>query len=70
LEGPLARVNLASSSAVGSGPTGHDVTLNLAIEFLGKAAGHLYDVELAATDDLGHTDDFTTATTVHVETHR
>ena len=69
LEASLARVFLADSSAVGSGPTGPDVTLNLAIEFLGKAKGHLYDVEVAATDDLGHADNFVTATTVHVETH-
>ena len=67
LETQSARLYLANSSVVGSGPTGRSVTLNLSLSFLKEAAGHRYDVELAATDDFGRRDAFVEATTVHVE---
>jgi hypothetical protein len=65
LETPEVRLYLADTRVVGSGPTGQSVTLHLSLEFLGAAA-HLYHVELAATDDLGRSDDFEEATTVLV----
>ena len=67
METPLAQVYLSDSRVVGSGPIGRSVTLNLSIAFRDKAAGHLYDVEVAATDDFGRKDDFVRATTVNVE---
>ena len=67
LESGIARLYLADSSVVGSGPTGQSVTLNLSVEFLAKAAGHLYDIELAATDDFNHKDSFVDAATVRIE---
>ena len=67
LETDLARVRLAESTVVGSGPTGHDVTLGLVVEFLDKAEGHAYKVELAATDDFGGVDKFVRAAQVEVE---
>ncbi len=66
LETPHVRLYLADTRVVGSGPTGQSVTLHLSLEFLGEAAGHQFQVELAATDDLGRADGFTEATTVHV----
>lgn len=67
LETEFARLYLANSSVVGSGPAGRSVTLNLSLSFLGNAAGHRYDVELAATDDFGRRDAFVEATSVQVE---
>ena len=67
LETQFAQLYLANSSVIGSGPTGRSVTLNLSLSFLEKAAGHRYDVELAATDDFGRRDAFVEATAVHVE---
>ena len=67
LETPYARLHLNGTSVVGSGPTGQAVTLNLAVSFKKKAAGHGYKLKLAATDDLGHEDDFITVTKVFVE---
>jgi hypothetical protein len=67
LETSLARLYLAGTSVLGSGPTGPDVTLTLLLSFKDKAAGHLYEVELAVTDDLGHHDAFFDATTVHAK---
>ena len=66
LETPLARIRLAESSVVGSGPTGRDVTLALLVEFLDKAEGHHYNVEVAATDDFGGVDRFERAAEVEV----
>ena len=66
LETPHVRLYLADTRVVGSGPTGQSVTLHLSLEFLGEAAGHQFQLELAATDDLGRADGFTEATTVHV----
>ena len=62
----LARIRLAESSVVGSGPTGRDVTLGLLVEFLGKAEGHHYKVEVAASDDFGRVDRFELAAEVDV----
>ena len=66
LEGPLAHLHVAQSSVVGSGPTGTTVTLQLAVAFTEKAEGHVYDVELAASDDFGQQDDFRDAATVRI----
>jgi hypothetical protein len=66
LETSHVRLYLADTRVVGSGPTGQSVTLHLSLEFLDETAGHMYRVELAATDDLGRVDQFEEATTVHV----
>lgn len=66
LETSSARLFLADSSVVGSGPTGRSVTLNLAIGFKQKAEGH-FTIELAAADDFGGQDNFTEAGTVRVD---
>lgn len=66
LETPTARVNLAESSVVGSGPTGPSVTLEIALSLLGKAEGHTYKVDVAAADDSGNVDRFVHATTLSV----
>jgi hypothetical protein len=62
-----AQLRLAESRVVGSGPTGRDVTLDLAVEFLGEADGDWYHVELAAADDVGGVDQFVRAAEVRVE---
>ena len=67
LQADRAQIVLAESAVIGSGPTGHDVTLVLAIVFLDKAAGHSFNVELAAADDFGAVDRFVRATDVRVE---
>ena len=67
LETDQARLRLAESTVVGSGPTGRDVTLGLLVEFLDGAAGHDYNVELAATDDFGRVDRFVRAADVDVQ---
>jgi len=51
-------LDLAHTSVLGSGPTGPSVTLNLAIIPDADARGN-YDVELAASNDLGGQGDFT-----------
>jgi hypothetical protein len=60
LESASAQLLLAQTTVVGSGPTGPSVTLSLAIRFNNTAPGH-YKIELAASDDFGHQDDFTDA---------
>ena len=67
---PFARVDLFNSSVVGSGPGGRVVTLELALSFLKKAAGHSYIVELAAADDFGNVDRFVRASELRVEKSR
>ena len=64
---PFARLHLADTAVIGSGPTGQVVTLKLALSLRGKSAGHHYRVELAATDDFGNQDRFVQASTLHVE---
>jgi hypothetical protein len=64
-ETPEVRLYLAGTRVVGSGPTGQSVTLHLSLEFH-AAAGHSYVVELAATDDLGQSDEFVEASSVLV----
>jgi hypothetical protein len=65
-----ASLDLLGSSVTGSGADGATVTLQLAITFPRKSAGHAYRVELAASDDLGHDDAFTNAGTIFVQHHR
>ncbi len=67
LETAFARLHLAESSVVGSGPTGQSVTLEFALSFTKKAAGHSYVVELAAADDFGNADRFVRAAELRVE---
>lgn len=64
---PFARLHLADTAVIGSGPTGQVVTLKLALSLREKTAGHHYRVELAATDDFGNQDPFVRASTLHVE---
>jgi hypothetical protein len=66
LQGRQATLYLAETSVVGSGPAGPSVTLNLSLSFKSKAAGHTFQVEVAASDDLGNRDDFDQAGTVTV----
>ena len=66
LEGERAQLHLAYTSAVGSGPTGPSVALQLGIVFTDKAEGHTWNVELAATDDFGQQDRLGAAGTVRV----
>ena len=70
LETPFTRVHLVDSDVVGSGPTGRVVTLELALSFLRKAAGHSFTVELAAADDFGNEDRFVRASELRVEKSR
>ena len=67
LETRWARLELAPTSVTGSGPTGATVTLQFAVSFIRKSAGHAYRVDLGASDDLGHHDPFTKARSVHVQ---
>jgi len=60
LEGGVAQVYLAYSSAVGSGPTGPSVALQIGVVFTDKAEGHTLGIDLAASDDFGQRDDFAT----------
>ena len=62
-----ATLFLAGTSAEGSGLTGTTVTLELALAFKSRMAGRVCEVEAAATDDLGHDDDFTKAGKVRVK---
>ncbi len=58
LETPLGRLHLASTEVKGSGPAGQDVRLTLGLSLAGKAAGHTYRIEVAASDDFGNADRF------------
>lgn len=66
LQADSAQLDLAHTTVVGSGPTGRSVTLNLAIIFGKKSPGH-YQIELSASDDLGHNDDFVPASEAQVD---
>jgi hypothetical protein len=66
LQTRFATLYLRQSSVIGSGPTGPFVTLHLNTSFKRAAAGRTYVVEVAATDDLGHRDDFVQAGTIRV----
>jgi hypothetical protein len=52
------QLDLAGSHVVGSSPTGPSVTLTRALRFTSAAAGDTFLVDVAASDDLGHRDDF------------
>jgi len=67
LQTESAQLYLAGTSVVGSGPTGRTVTLNLALKFRDSAAGPWYTIDLAASDDFGHQDDFVEGGKVKVE---
>jgi Calx-beta domain len=69
LETSRAILHLAETRVVGSGPTGASVSLEMAISFKQRAAGHSV-VELAATNDFGISDDFVQAGTVQVKHSR
>jgi hypothetical protein len=58
LESSQAALHLAETTVVGSGPTGQSVTLNLALSFKPQAAGRVFDVEVAASNDFGQRDEF------------
>ena len=64
LEGELASVDLAESAV--DGAPGRRVTLTLALGFKPLAAGHTYDVLVAATDDAGEVQGFHRAGTITV----
>jgi hypothetical protein len=58
LEASSAILEMARTSVVATGPTSPTVTLNLGLNFKPQTAGHTYVVEIAASDDDGHADDF------------
>jgi hypothetical protein len=66
LETAWAVLELARSSVVASGPTSPTVTLNLALSFKPRATGRTFLVEVAASDDLGHEEEFKEAGTLTV----
>ncbi|HJQ99463.1 MAG TPA: hypothetical protein VJ826_14205 [Candidatus Polarisedimenticolaceae bacterium] len=66
LETDEATLYLRDAAVQGSGPTGPSVTLTLPLSFKPRASGHTFVVEVAASDDLGHHDDFVEAGTVTV----
>jgi len=49
------------NNAIGFGPNSPTIRLNLALRFKPSAAGRVYSVEAAATDDLGNVDPFAVA---------
>ena len=55
LEGNSATLYLADTAVTSAGPA---VTLTLSLSFKNQAAGGLYQVEVAASDDLGNASDF------------
>jgi len=58
LRAPLASLDMAGTRAIGSGPTGASVVLELPVTFKRGAAHRTYDVEVAAESDAGFRDDF------------
>jgi hypothetical protein len=66
LQTPEATLHMADTRAVGSGPTGPSVTLDLSLSFKPPAAGHTYVVEVAAADDRGDREDFVAVGTLTV----
>ena len=65
LETKAARLHMATTRAVGSGPAGRTVTLSLGISFKPRAVGP-QRIELTASDDFGAADPWTRATSVRV----
>jgi hypothetical protein len=62
----FARVDLANSAVEDSGPGGESVALLLSLSFKPSAAGHMYEVEVAGTDDQGQVLGFGTIGTIDV----
>jgi len=58
LESNTATLYLADSAVQGAGPDLPAVTLTLSVEFKKQAAGRIYQVEVAASNDLGDATDF------------
>jgi len=58
LESNSATLYLADSAVKGAGPKLPAVTLTLSLSFDNQAAGRLYQIEVAASDDLGNASDF------------
>jgi hypothetical protein len=67
LNAPLARLDMAGTKTIGSGPTGTSVTLQLPVSFMRGAANRTYDVEVAAESDGGIRDEFMAAGVLVVE---
>lgn len=63
LDTPLAALDLAGSTVVGSGQEGPSVTLTFAARFKQGTAGQVYAVELLATDKNGNSQGFEQAGT-------
>ena len=55
------------NNAIGFGPNSPTIRLNLGLQFKPSAAGRVYSVEVAATDDLGNADPFAVAGTLTVD---
>ena len=54
------------NGALGEGPNSPTIRLGLGLRFKPPAAGRTYSVEVAATDDFGHSDPFAVAGTLRV----
>jgi hypothetical protein len=61
-----ATLDLEDTSVEGSGPTGPSVTLNLSLSFEAWGHSRTFLVEVAASDDFGHRDDFAGAGTLTI----
>lgn len=67
LSGTGGRLDLSKSKVTGSGPDGPTVALELALVPDIRTSGQAFDVELLATDDLGHVQGFEKAGSLTVE---
>jgi len=67
LETRDATLYLKDSSVKGAGPTAPTVTLTLSLGFKPVANSSTFVVEVAATDDRGHSDDFSPAGVLEVD---
>jgi hypothetical protein len=59
-------LDLARTTVVGSGPTGQSVTLSTSISFKSAAVNKRFTVQVAASDDFGHREEFIDVGTVQV----
>jgi Calx-beta domain len=65
LETKYARLHLANTTVVGSGPTGRSVILNIGVSFKDRAHGE-QTIELAASNDMRESDKFVEASSLRV----
>lgn len=66
LRGADVRMNLSSSRVIADGPNDLSVVLSLDLELKNSTRGRHFLVEVAASDDFGHAEDFAVAGTLDV----